>query len=392
MDAAEALKLVALSYRGCEYNLSNPHSRWIVCNELKSCLGRYAPSWNLMWGPAGYRPGPVGLDVSAMYAASCDASNLAIVIRGTNLFSVVDWLSNLPLDPKQWEYGGAPSGVNISLSTWLGLRLLQRLQCGPIPSNDPGESLAEKLEATAAKVEGAAGYALIEQIVQGKKIPGAPEITDIATHIGAMANSSFTVEHVASLQHAMADAQHPAPSSGTLLEYLRTFIATAAKPANIYVIGHSKSGALAPAFAQWLSDIGLHWDSGQKAKLHVFTFAGPTPGNKAFADRYKIDETRVFNINDVVPHVWQPDEMREISQLYDGKLAGLKDPLNTWATALESYRYQHEVSPPSSFAGENPPGGNFLQCIAEGHLNAYLKKFNIWIDGEFDILSLFKPI
>src|ERR1700689_116161 len=131
MNAAEALTLVALTYRGCEYNLSNPHSRWIVCNDLKIWLRSFAPQWTLVWGPAGYRPEPVGLDVSAlldfsaMYAASSDASNLAIVIRGTNLFSEVDWLSNLPLDPKQWEYGSAPSGVNISLSTWLGLRLLQ---------------------------------------------------------------------------------------------------------------------------------------------------------------------------------------------------------------------------------------------------------------------------
>ncbi|HLX36481.1 MAG TPA: hypothetical protein VKR29_01730, partial [Candidatus Binataceae bacterium] len=252
-------------------------------------------------------------------------------------------------------------------------------------------TVAEKLEATAAKFEGAAGYALIKAIVQGTNIPGILEITNIATHIGALANSSFAVNHDPALQHAMADAQQPAPTSGTLLECLRTFIGGATKPANVYVIGHSKSGALAPAFAQWLWDIAQHWDPTQKAKLQVFTFAGPTPGNKAFADHYKIDETRVFNTNDVVPHVWQSSEMQDIYKLYSGKLAALKDSLNKWATALQTYNYQHEVTPPLSFDGD-VPDGNFLQCIAEGHLNAYLKNFNIWIDGEFDILSLFKPI
>jgi len=394
MNAAEALKLVALTYRGCEYNLSNPHSRWIVWNELKDCLHTFAHEWNLVWGPSGYRPGAVGLDISAMYAASSD-SNLAIVIRGTNLFSVVDWLSNLPLDLNQWEYGGAPSGVNISLSTWLGLRLLQRLQCGAIPTHDPGESLSEKLEAAAAKVQGAAGYALIQKIVQGApELDAAKTLAEIGTHIGAAANSSFTVDHIAALQHAIADARQPVPTFGTLLEYLRTFIAGATVPANVYVIGHSKSGALAPAFAQWLSDIALHWDPRQKAKLYVFTFAGPTPGNDRFADRYQhsaIDETRVANTYDVVPHVWQSDEMRQISGLYADQLNDLKNPLNNWATTLESYHYQHEVAT-QQIDWDNVPQSNFLQRIAFEHLNAYLKKFQIYNDEKFNILKLFAPI
>src|ERR1700733_10703741 len=158
MDASEALKLASLGLRGCELNLSNPHSRWLLCGDLKKWLALVAPQWKLAWGPMGYRPGPVGLDISAMYAASSDASNLAIVIRGTNLFSMVDWISNLPTAPKQWEYGSAGPEVTTTLSTWLGLRLLQRLQCGPVPTTDPGENPGQIFQAAAARLQASAAY------------------------------------------------------------------------------------------------------------------------------------------------------------------------------------------------------------------------------------------
>ena len=55
----------------------------------------------------------------------------------------------------------------------------------------------------------------------------------------------------------------------------------------ILVQAHSKGGPIAAAFAQWLEDIALQWDPDRKAKLQVYTFAGPTPGNAGFAHRYK---------------------------------------------------------------------------------------------------------
>jgi hypothetical protein len=123
MDPAEALTLVAITYRGCEFNLSNAHSRKIVYDEMARCLKTFGPTqnkWELAWGPAGYRPASTGMDISAMYAVrgigQNPASNLAIVIRGTNFFSPLDWLSNLLIDTKPWEYGGAASNVEISLA------------------------------------------------------------------------------------------------------------------------------------------------------------------------------------------------------------------------------------------------------------------------------------
>lgn len=395
MDPAEALTLVALTYRGCEYNLSNAHSRWVVCNELKKCLARFASKWTLGWGPAGYRPGPVGLDISSMYAAYTDASNLAIVIRGTNLFSVVDWISNLPLEPMHWEYGAAASDVNITRSTWLGLRLLQRLQCGPIPTQDPGESLAEKLQAEVAKAQAAIGYAFITRIMQGATLNDAARyIAEISNHIGGLSSKASAASHAPVLHHAFVDAQLPPPSSGTMLEFMRVFIAAAPSPANLYVIGHSKSGPLAAAFAQWLADIAPQWDATGKAELHVYTFAGPTPGNDKFAGRYLtsgIDECRFENKYDIVPHVWDPAEMRQISGLYDDQLAALKGPIDAWAAALESSHYRHEVTDQPR-VWKKTPQSNFLQRATVEHLDGYLKAFGLYDPNSFNILTLFAPI
>src|SRR5689334_8418513 len=83
MDPAEMLTLAAITYRGCEFNLSNAHSRKIVYDEVARCLNIFGATrgkWELAWGPAGYRPGITGADISAMYAVraigASSASNL----------------------------------------------------------------------------------------------------------------------------------------------------------------------------------------------------------------------------------------------------------------------------------------------------------------------------
>ena len=107
MNPAVMLTLVALTYRGCEYNLANAHSHKIVYDEVARCLRNDGPEpgkWTIVWGPAGYRPttaNPDNMDISEMYAVSDGHSNLAIVLRGTNLFSALDWTSNLLIDEEK---------------------------------------------------------------------------------------------------------------------------------------------------------------------------------------------------------------------------------------------------------------------------------------------------
>ena len=82
-------------------------------------------------------------------------------------------------------------------------------------------------------------------------------------------------------------------NSNTLLEFLKDFVVGTAAPVNIYVVGHSKGGALAAALALWLADTQSgaapnqdQWGPGNDAKVHLYSFAAPTAGNTAFADRF----------------------------------------------------------------------------------------------------------
>jgi hypothetical protein len=406
---AEALTLVATSYRGCEFNLSNAHSRKIVYDEIVRCLNAFSATrgkWELTWGPAGYRPGITGTDISAMYAVrsigETSASNLAIVIRGTNFFSPLDWLSNLLIDTRPWEYGGATSDVKISHSTWLGLRILHRLQSGPVPAPPAEQTPVEQVQAAETAAEAAVAYDFLKKVIQGSApFDIATYLTQIREQITAIARGSSSLGHDQGLQQAILDAQQPPATGGTLLEFLKNFVANTAAPVNIHVIGHSKSGALAPALALWLADTqggavadSARWDPGSKANLHVYSFSAPTPGNAGFAARFNrriASAYRLENTYDIVPHVWNPNEVREIPDLYGDQLTSLRIPADALALTLQLPAYQHEV-PSMPWTGAAVPQSNFLQRAGVEHLDSYLKEFGLYDADTLSILALFAPI
>ena len=91
---------------------------------------------------------------------------------------------------------------------------------------------------------------------------------------------------------------------------LRSFITTKAQTAQVLVTGHSLGGclaaALAPCIAAWL---------GGAARMSVYTFAAPSPGNAEFAGYYNglflaaqpataNTAFRFYNSLDVVPNGW----------------------------------------------------------------------------------------
>ena len=408
MDPAEMLTLAAITYRGCEFNLSDAHSRKIVYDETARCLETFSKTqsnWELAWGPAGYRPGIVGMDISAMYVVRgrSEPSNIAIVIRGTNFFSPIDWLSNLLIDPIPWEYGGAADDVSITQSTWLGLRILQRLRSGPVPAPPASRTPLEQVQAAESASEAAIAYALLRGIIQGiSTFASAAYSKEIRDQITAIADAgSFAANRNKGLQQALADAQQPPVSSGTLFEFLKRFVATATAPVNIYVVGHSKSGALAPALALWLADtqggvvVGAEqWDPSAKAKLYLYTFAAPTPGNAGFANRLKqkiAASYRLANPYDIVPHAWNPKEIREIPNLYGDQLSALRIPADVLALALEATAYRHEVLS-AQWTGGAVPQSDFLQRAAVEHLDFYLKQFGIYNANSLSTLALYGPI
>jgi triacylglycerol lipase len=88
---------------------------------------------------------------------------------------------------------------------------------------------------------------------------------------------------------------------------------------SICTTGHILGGALAPVLALWLKDIQ---DAQLDKKVHIscVAFAGPTPGNIAFAEyfnqRMGPSFTRIANSLDVVPYAWQTSSLRETFTLY----------------------------------------------------------------------------
>ena len=409
MNAAMMLTLVAITYRGCEYNLSNAHSRYLVYTEVARCLDTFPEThgkWRIEWGPAGYQPPTGGPDISEMYVVrdADDSSNLAIVIRGTNLFSAIDWMSNFPLLPKHWEYGNAGSDVKISESTRFGLRLLQHLQSGEVPAQDAAQSDIEKVAAARTAKESAAVYALMKKVFAGvTKSDGTDLIEKTRARAIADAQDIVAAGKDSRLAQAQAEAEKPSPTSRTLLEYLKFAMASGMPPKNIYIVGHSKSGALAPALALWLADTQgrsveppAQWDPDRKARLHVYTFAGPTPGNAAFTARFQsaptiVERYRSANPFDIVPHVWNPTEIKEISGLYRDQLMFLKVPADVVAASVKIFGYEHEGA---AQQGDWPDvmQPNFLERAAVEHLDGYLKQFKIYDERNMNTLALFAPV
>ncbi|MFT5312658.1 MAG: hypothetical protein ACI8Z9_001138, partial [Paraglaciecola sp.] len=88
---------------------------------------------------------------------------------------------------------------------------------------------------------------------------------------------------------------------------------------SICVTGHSLGGALAPVLALWLKDIQ---DTQLTRGVHIscIAFAGPSPGNRAFAEyfnqRMAKDFQRIANSLDIVTFAWQTNTLHKAFSAY----------------------------------------------------------------------------
>lgn len=113
------------------------------------------------------------------------------------------------------------------------------------------------------------------------------------------------------------------PGEGQSLEEALVSIVAASKgPCVMHFTGHSLGGLLAPAMALWLlDDLGQRGreDLAAKLRLDVYAYAGPTAGNRAFADYLSArlpGLRRYASPLDIAPRVWEDSSMASIPGLY----------------------------------------------------------------------------
>ena len=111
----------------------------------------------------------------------------------------------------------------------------------------------------------------------------------------------------------------PFPGTGqTLLQFLASVPQD--EPITVSTTGHSLGGALAPTLALYLKDELAQWNRSGNATVSPYAFAGPTPGDGAFAAYFQTQfpngMSRIWNGLDIVPHAWDVPQLQEIPTLY----------------------------------------------------------------------------
>lgn len=415
MDPAASLTLAAITYRGCELNLSDSQARGSVSTEIERCLGSFSAvkgDWKLAWGPAGFSPSVVGLDDWAMYVVRNvrDPSTFVVAIRGTNLFSLTDWLSNLLINQTPWPYGNPANtaGVLISCSTAIGLNILQKLK-SEAPVGPDGEGLWNKARTliTAAEERRTAAMpnpevvaGLTGWIHRSATADLPPDILSMFERVDMGINQfSATTADTVSLLARVELAQRQFESGVPLVAFLRAAAESSPIPLNIHVVGHSKGGPLAAALALWLADTQGDsvpdsdvWDAAGQTKLDLYSFAAPTPGNSGFRDyfRSKIrNHYRLENPLDLVPHAWNVKEMNQIPGFYGGGLSFLQPLIDLLTPLLRELDFQHEVDS-ASWTDATPENLPIIAQVVFQHLDAYLGRFGL-LNG-MSTKGLFEPI
>ena len=172
-----------------------------------------------------------------------------------------------------------------------------------------------------------------------------------------------------------------------LLSFLKGAADASDDPLEVTVTGHSKGGALAPTVALWLKDALTSpdpnecWDARRRAQVLSYAFAGPTPGNEAFADRIDREigsgHHHLRNMSDLVTHAWQLDELQQLPTLYGARSAPFGPLLPGILKTVQALGYRHAATGVVTFEGTLDPNRSLAaECIHQ-HLDAYLNHLHL---------------
>jgi hypothetical protein len=433
-EAQRMLCLAAVTYAGwsdpAPGALHDAALRAAVARCLDEPLASLIGRWELAWGPAWTRsPGALVDDgVVCVFRDRERPGELVIGVRGTNPLSGFDWLFGDFWVAAQVPWPWGDDDPRISASTALGLALFRHGRSGAgeetvlsrlwLSATDAGRWLVDTALALVRRVDvfgllgkgddwldarGAdlaalqgelRGLAVAEAIARLQGLWTSGLVARLADGLGGAATRLGDPLALGLLGIFDAAAEREAGRRGgtDLVSWLRSEIAAAPAPVRVTVTGHSKGGALAIAFALWLAETQgdalperLRWDPEGRASVHGWSFAGPSPGNAAFAARVEtvLGERcrRVYSDLDVVTHAWEPARIRTIAALYGDLVLrppGLEALAAAIASALESvpleYCHAGRADPPEGLAttiDEDAPG--FVGQLVHQHLDAYLR-------------------
>jgi hypothetical protein len=411
-DEQVMLTLAGLTYRG----FADP---WAVTGHaarvraaVETGLHDLAPvkdEWDLAWGPATGHAAKELVDSSMLYVVRHrrEPARHVVGIRGTNPISLADWTfgdfwvgTTVP-----WPWAPASAQVAVSASTALGLGVLQSMSARP-----PGK--------TAASPSSIISRAVATLPRRGVAVSEDASLATLRDKFRAQATELLTAwEAKASGQRGLAEARpltesagghHPAlrrprprsaatGSQSDLLTFLRSAAEKSTEPLDVTITGHSKGAALAQAVALWLRETldvaDERWDAGRGARIACYAFAGPTPGNAAFARRFETalgaTHHHVRNRNDIVTHAWQADELAEVPTLYGDRTVLFRPIVEAIVAKVTPLDYRQVRPGVREFAGPlQPESRSFPEEFVHQHLDAYLQDLGLDAYG-IDALTLF---
>ena len=412
-DEQVMLTLAALTYRGFADPWAVAGHEGRVRAAVEAGLQDLAPvrdAWELVWGPATGHEAAELVDSSMLYVVRDrrDPARHVVAIRGTNPISLADWSFGdfWVADTVPWPWAPASAQAAVSASTALGLGTLQSMSARP-------PAMTAK-----ASPSSIVTHAVDTLLRRGVAVSAPASLATLRDKFRAQAAELLkSWEAKASGQRGLAEARHvtePAthhhpslrrPRPGTpgaggqsdLLTFLGSAAAKAGRPLDVTVTGHSKGAALAQAVALWLREAldapEECWDAGAGARIACHAFAGPTPGNAAFARRFETmlgaTHHHARNRYDIVTHAWQADELAEVPELYGERTALFRPIVKAIVSGLRPLDYRQVQPGVRQFAGSlRPESRSFPEEFIHQHLDAYLHDLGLDALG-IDALTFF---
>ncbi|MGD1713528.1 lipase family protein [Dapis sp. BLCC M172] len=161
-------------------------------------------------------------------------------------------------------------------------------------------------------------------------------------------------------------------NGGLVMDALQNITSRSTKPIDLFVVGHSLAGALAPLTALSLFERPSEWDSKGIATIKVFSLAAPTPGNKAFQTYYASklggEKTqRLWSPIDIVPNFATKQGLDNTGTIYEPDIPStpLVDVFcSVWNRTIEHHDFQYITTQP-------PYSGQINNDFRIKHINQY---------------------